>query len=94
MHPEEFVAIADYSATDETQVTTWAYALWIQHFRDRTGSAVNQEEIKKERKEKKERRRTNSKQWGWEHHNDVPVLRFVVQNCELKNWDVIVSSGL
>ena len=31
VHPEEFVAIADYSATDETQVAMWAYALWIQH---------------------------------------------------------------
>ena len=31
VHPEEFVAIADYSATDETQVAMWVYSLWVQH---------------------------------------------------------------
>ena len=30
VHPEEFVAIADYSATDETQVALWVYSLWVQ----------------------------------------------------------------
>ena len=31
VYPEEFVAIADYSATDETQVAMWVYSLWAQH---------------------------------------------------------------
>lgn len=30
VHPEEFVAIADYSATDETQVAMWVYSVWVQ----------------------------------------------------------------
>lgn len=35
VHPEEFVAIADYSATDETQVAMWVMLCGFSMFRGR-----------------------------------------------------------